>query len=350
MTVLSHRVVGPMRGATRTAWVVHGLLGSGRNWTTFSQSLLSLSPSLRVVLVDLRGHGRSAANNEPSSFPAPHTLSACVGDLHQLATRTGLWPSACVGHSLGGKILLKLADTPEVAEDFARHAAAAAGEGPPSSPTASSSSSHIKASRASGRRSSLELFVVDSLPGTNVGARETAAPDSVWRVLQIVRQLPTPLPGRRAVRDTFLAAGLPDKLATWMASNVVSEASPASSPSSASRWAFDPLVAADLYASHMSTDVWPLLLRGPPPGVDIDLIMASRSGRWKEAEAIERLAQVGEGQRARDNVAHDDGAAAGRVRLHTVAGGHWLHVDNPGGLLDVVRGSFADDGGGEGEG
>jgi pimeloyl-ACP methyl ester carboxylesterase len=68
-----------------------------------------------------------------------------------------------------------------------------------------------------------------------------------------------------------------------------------------------------------------VLTEGPPPGLELHLVTASRSSRWRGPEAAARLAAA---------------AQAPRVALHTVEAGHWLHVDNPGALLDVLHPAF----------
>jgi pimeloyl-ACP methyl ester carboxylesterase len=49
----------------RTAFLLHGLLGQGRNWRTFARRLVAAAaeagaPNWRLLLVDLRCHGQTA--------------------------------------------------------------------------------------------------------------------------------------------------------------------------------------------------------------------------------------------------------------------------------------------------
>ncbi|RME20698.1 MAG: alpha/beta hydrolase, partial [Deltaproteobacteria bacterium] len=50
------RTVGP-DDAPRSAWVLHGILGSGNNWRAFGRRLVERAPGWKLRLVDLRNHG-----------------------------------------------------------------------------------------------------------------------------------------------------------------------------------------------------------------------------------------------------------------------------------------------------
>lgn len=58
------------------------------------------SSAWRMVLVDLRNHGKS------TGIGGPNTLDAAADDLIRLGTRIG-FPQVLLGHSLGGKVVLK---------------------------------------------------------------------------------------------------------------------------------------------------------------------------------------------------------------------------------------------------
>ncbi|MCX8100172.1 MAG: alpha/beta fold hydrolase [Geminicoccaceae bacterium] len=79
--------------------VLHGLLGQGRNWASLAKPLAARR---RVVLVDLRNHGRS-----------PHdpvmTYAAMAADLLALLDRLGLERASLLGHSMGGKAAMVFA-------------------------------------------------------------------------------------------------------------------------------------------------------------------------------------------------------------------------------------------------
>ena len=79
--------------------ILHGLLGSARNWATISKHLAG---AYRVLAVDLRNHGRSPWADEMG-------YEAMAEDVAALIARLELAPAAIVGHSMGGKVAMELA-------------------------------------------------------------------------------------------------------------------------------------------------------------------------------------------------------------------------------------------------
>jgi esterase len=78
--------------------VLHGLLGSARNWTGIARQL---ADTRRVFALDLRNHGRS---------PWADTMSfeEMAGDVAAFIERHELRPADVIGHSLGGKVAMRL--------------------------------------------------------------------------------------------------------------------------------------------------------------------------------------------------------------------------------------------------
>lgn len=95
--LLFHRDLG---GAGKPPLVVlHGLLGSSRNWQTTGTDLTS---DFHVLALDLRNHGKS--------FHAePMTYEALMGDVLAWLDAQGLARASFVGHSMGGKTAMLLA-------------------------------------------------------------------------------------------------------------------------------------------------------------------------------------------------------------------------------------------------
>ncbi len=79
--------------------ILHGLLGSGRNWHTISSSL---SQKRRVIAPDLRNHGRSPHSKE-------HHVFDMASDVIELQNKLHLKPSVILGHSMGGAVAIELA-------------------------------------------------------------------------------------------------------------------------------------------------------------------------------------------------------------------------------------------------
>ena len=66
-------------------------------------------------------------------------------------------------------------------------------------------------------------------------------------------------------------------------------------------------------ATSSRATLWPVV-EAPPPGVALHFIKATQSSRLSE-DACARIEAAGR--------------ATGRVHLHRLEGGHWVHADNP---------------------
>ena len=87
--------------APRSGFILHGILGSHRNWRSFARRLAADLNGWRFILVDLRCHGESA------SMAGPHRLSDCANDLQAIERELAQPIHAVVGHSFGGKVALE---------------------------------------------------------------------------------------------------------------------------------------------------------------------------------------------------------------------------------------------------
>jgi pimeloyl-ACP methyl ester carboxylesterase len=94
---LFHRDLG---GAGQSPLIVlHGLLGSSRNWQSAGADL---AVAHHVHALDLRNHGRSPHDAEMS-------YAAMVADVWGWMDATGVRRATLMGHSLGGKVAMALA-------------------------------------------------------------------------------------------------------------------------------------------------------------------------------------------------------------------------------------------------
>ena len=78
--------------------IVHGLFGSSRNWRTLGQQF---AERFHVITVDLRNHGDSPHLDEMS-------YQAMAEDIIALLDRLQLSRVSIIGHSMGGKVAMKL--------------------------------------------------------------------------------------------------------------------------------------------------------------------------------------------------------------------------------------------------
>jgi pimeloyl-ACP methyl ester carboxylesterase len=83
--------------------ILHGLLGSSRNWTTTGKLL---ARSFEVFALDLRGHGDSPWAPPPER---DYSFAACAADVAAWLDTKGVRRPVLLGHSLGGKIAMRLA-------------------------------------------------------------------------------------------------------------------------------------------------------------------------------------------------------------------------------------------------
>ena len=83
--------------------ILHGLFGFSDNWQTHAKKLAEY---YRVILVDLRNHGRSDWSDEFS-------YEIMADDVLELCDDLGLEDLILVGHSMGGKVAMNVAEKRE---------------------------------------------------------------------------------------------------------------------------------------------------------------------------------------------------------------------------------------------
>jgi pimeloyl-ACP methyl ester carboxylesterase len=233
--LLAHDVI-VADDATPARWlfVLHGIYGAGRNWSTIARRVARARPAWGVVLVDLRQHGGS------QGFAGPHTVAAAAKDIRILADAIGRRSDAVLGHSFGGKVALAHAES-----------------APP------------------GLR---QVWVVDSTP-------EARAPSgSAWRLLQVVRSLPARFDSRDALVEGLEREGFAAQVGQWMATNLVHR-------DGAYTWRFDLDSLEELLRDFFRTDLWSVV-EDPPAGVALHFVKAEESSVLGD-EASARIRAAG---------------------------------------------------------
>jgi len=86
-------------GTGKPLVILHGLFGFSDNWQSHAKKL---SEYFRVLLVDLRNHGRSDWSDEFS-------YDLMVDDIHELYVDLNLQGAILLGHSMGGKVVMQFA-------------------------------------------------------------------------------------------------------------------------------------------------------------------------------------------------------------------------------------------------
>ena len=226
-------------GPERVGFILHGILGSAKNWRSFSRRLASSYPGWRWFLVDLRNHGDSPKG------ASPHSLKACADDLVALATRLGVTPEVVIGHSFGGKVAMQYAVQQPV-----------------------------------GLRCT---WVLDTNPAP---ARTDARRISSTNVVQVFRALkavPQPLSSREELVSFLLERGFARVLADWMTTNLRRD-------EDGFRWRFDLPGVGEMVDSYTETDFFEALCEAQQEG-SVELVRAERT-EWPESDCA-RLSAMG---------------------------------------------------------
>ena len=290
VSVLNHEIVSAGSPETRQKQMLllHGIYGAGRNWASVARKLAAARPDWRIVLVDLRCHGKSPP------FSPPHTLDACVRDLAHLEEHLGRPADAVLGHSFGGKVALL-------------HARRRAKQAP----------AGTSAPRTLPQWG--QTWVVDSAPGP--WSHSPSQPrGTAWRMLEALRRNPGPFASRRRAAETIWAEGFSGLVANWMATNVVE-----GDNGQAWHWRIDPDDMETLLRDYARTDAWSAV-ESPPLGASVHIVKA-RASQVLDAPALDRIRTAGQ--------------RTGRVFLHEVEGGHWLNIENPTALHRLLADGLA---------
>lgn len=210
--------------------------------------------------------------------PPPDTLIACAEDVVRVLERheRGASVRAVIGHSLGGKVALEVARQREERLQ--------------------------------------QVWVLDANPG----AQPLDQDSEIARVVEALLEVPMPLERRADVVPVLRRAGLSPAIANWMTTNL-------ERTTDGYRWSFELDRIRVLLVDYAARDLWPYLEQRSQERLDLRVVVAERSERL-DAPVRERLAQL---------------ERAGRLRYHLLPdAGHWLHVDNPSGLLDLLSSSL----------
>jgi pimeloyl-ACP methyl ester carboxylesterase len=218
------------------------------------------------------------AHGQSQDAPPPHTLDAAAEDLVRLG-KTLAWPvRGVLGHSFGGKVALAYADKRGADLD--------------------------------------QLFVLDSTPSVR--------PEGMTRVeaalvIEMLESLPWPLPSRERFFELLAEKGLARPIIEWLAMNVRRDGD-------VFRFRIDLSVVRALLADYFQRDLWSVL-EAPSVPRQTHVVIGGRSDTVSEAD------------RARlDELAKLDA----KLHVHVLPrAAHWVHVDDPDGLLAIVRGALS---------
>lgn len=233
MRLLNHDEVRSSERGTRMLYVLHGIFGAGRNWSSVIRRFVRSSPEWNARLIDLRQHGSS------HGFQPPHTLQAAAHDVEQLAQHLGERPAAVLGHSFGGKVALQYA-------------------------------------RLHGSELQ-QVWIIDSTPE----AREPGG--SAWQMLELIRLLPRQFGHRDELIDLLTRSGIEQATAQWMATNLENR-------DGNYVWRFEFDAMEELLRDFFAQDMWEVL-ESPPGEVEIHVVKAEASSVLSPG-AVQRIQEL----------------------------------------------------------
>lgn len=151
-----------------------------------------------------------------------------------------------------------------------------------------------------------QVWVMDS----TLRVREPGG--SAWEVLQAVRSLPEDFGARDELVEGMARFGYGPTLANWLGMNLVRDGERL-------RWKLDWDGVEQMLVDHFDADLWPVVEQ-PPAGVEVHFVAATDSDALDDGDD-ERVQAA---------------TASGRTHLHRVEGGHWINVDNPEAVVDLL--------------
>ncbi|KAI5560813.1 hypothetical protein BDE02_16G072500 [Populus trichocarpa] len=280
----------PNKPDAPTTFILHGLLGSGRNWRSFSRNLASSFSEWRMVLVDMRNHGKSV---DIEGLDPPHNMFNAAMDVANLVKEKGWeWPDVVIGHSMGGKVALQFAESCTRGDyghsvSFPEH-----------------------------------LWVLDSVPVEVSPEYSDGEVEKVLRTLQVYphqshHEVNQFISIMKADTGVYYALGsvspwLP-VFSRWLVNHMIQ----LGFSKSLSEW-----IGSNLKKSG-EQESWAFDLKG----MEIGLVVAEKSDRW-DPDLIQRLESLS---------CRTGDESEGKFSLHVLPNsGHWVHVDNPKRLLEIV--------------
>lgn len=285
----------------RRGIVIHGLMGAGKSLRPLCKRLLDqvaqhtplTSTCWELVLVDLRNHGKSAGLGH---LRPPHNIQSAANDIANLiVSESWDWPDVVMGHSYGGKVALEFGESCA----YGRYGSSAV---PPK-----------------------QICTLDSIPA-KVDVEQT---EEMGRILTTIRSLPNPIPSHRWLLKKLMEMEFAEPLAVWIGSNV-KKIDPSREEMT---WIFDVEDIYDMFLSYRQSN-YLKFLEHLPKGMNISIVRAENSDRWSPP-VISQVEKLVESKQQQERP--DQGTLTYNILENS---GHWVHVDNPNGLIDILTPYF----------
>jgi pimeloyl-ACP methyl ester carboxylesterase len=267
-----------------TTVVLHGLLGTGRNLRTFVNMLFNTAVAQagepqkhKVLLMDLRHHGHTNAMYTPKTSD---TLENAAQDVLNTLHMHNLGSESSlriIGHSLGGKVALAAAGISQLP---------------------------------------CQVWTLDSFP---FSFDETSKRNAlgVLKVLETIEGIVQPLETREELYEILDSHGFEKNIQQWLGSNLIGDRD------SGYVWNFHIPGVFNLYRDYSKTDYSDLLHDTGKHSIGVVRALLSRG--WDQ-ESIEKLEKVSQADNSTAVYELDNA-------------GHWLHAQNPKGLVDLMLSS-----------
>jgi esterase len=206
--------------------------------------------------------------------PPPHSVESAARDLVHLGEHLGLDVRGIMGHSFGGKVALA-------------YAALRSGELD-------------------------EVWVLDSTPSTRADGMKTVG---AAHVLDTLDKLPAEFPSREFFVEHMSASGMNRPEIDWLAMNVRRDGD-------AFRFRLDLPTIRALLEDYFARDLW-FVVEQSDDRRRLGFVIGGRSITVSPADR-DRLAKLA--------------SSNPKLEIHTLErADHWVHVDDPDGLLEIVR-------------
>ncbi|KAH0898733.1 hypothetical protein HID58_048301 [Brassica napus] len=216
---------------TPAAVLLHGILGSGKNWVS------------TFLLVDLRCHGDSASLKKRG----PNSVATTASDVLKLVGQLRLTPRVLVGHSFGGKVVLSMVE--QAAKPLPRP---------------------------------VRAWVLDATPGKVRAGGD--GEDHPRELISFLSTLPKVVSSKPEVLNALIKEGFSNEVSQWVVTNL----RPTGPSCSSFSWTFDLDGISQLYQSYEETNLWNFV-ENLPRGVHVNFLKAERSlHRW----ALEDLQRI----------------------------------------------------------
>ena len=205
----------------------------------------------------------------------PHTVEACAGDILNLSRVLDKEVNIVWGHSFGGKVATALGMCAPVGLE--------------------------------------EIWVLDTSPSESLVEARAQVRDVVG-LIETLAQIELPLESRDELVRALRSRGISDAVSQWMTTNLRATAE------GGYDFAFSLTGVRAMLDSYVRHTLWDDLSR-LEARYRVHVVHGQHSDRWRHG-ALERLHGM---------------AAVGGLQVHQLAGaGHWLHVDNPDGLMSLL--------------